>query len=194
MSYKIGQTHSAFSKVPHSGIDWKFQRCCQHQQNIHQAYVTNADRKPNLCPVCEKAHLIHQCPEFLNLTAESRLAQAKKLHLCFNCLNQNHSLTECRSGCCRHCHQKHYSLLHLGKIKTEPPLNKDTLRISTAHCSTEKSAPATDDSLVVIGSHTINCSIACFWSVCNPESSKNLCTYCFPSNTAPTSSLYSYEK
>jgi hypothetical protein len=126
------------------------------------AYVTNADRKPNLCPVCEKAHLIHQCPEFLNLTAESRLAQAKKLHLCFNCLNQNHSLTECRSGCCRHCHQKHYSLLHLGKIKTEPPLNKDTLRISTAHCSTEKSAPATDDSLVVIGSHTINCSIACF--------------------------------
>jgi hypothetical protein len=118
------------------------------------AYVTNADRKPNLCPVCEKAHLIHQCPEFLNLTAESRLALAKKLHLCFNCLNPNHSLTECRSGCCRHCHQKHNSLLHLGKIETKQPLNNDTPSSSTAHCSTEKSAPATD-SLVVIGSHVL---------------------------------------
>ena len=68
----------------------------------------------NKCNFCNNpSHLIYNCPEFLTLRINQRINEIKKLRLCLNCLNQNHSSSECTSGHCRKCNKKHSTLLHL---------------------------------------------------------------------------------
>jgi len=45
--------------------------------------------------------------------ANLRYREAKKLHLCLNCLRKGHSLQQCKSTHSKYCRMKHHSLLHM---------------------------------------------------------------------------------
>lgn len=55
-------------------------------------------------------------------TVDQRLAQARDLHLCTNCLRSGHSNPGCLSkSLCKHCHTRHTFLI-LNKITENIPL------------------------------------------------------------------------
>ncbi|XP_053968620.1 uncharacterized protein LOC128870048 [Anastrepha ludens] len=85
--------------------------------------VTVGGGKPTpLCIFCDsKEHFITGCTSFLNLSPNLRYKEAKKFHLCLNCLRKGHTIKQCKSGNCRYCQAKHNTLLHLnGKQDSVP--------------------------------------------------------------------------
>jgi hypothetical protein len=46
---------------------------------------------------------------------DERYTTTKKGGLCINCLRNDHSAGECKSGVCRQCQQKYHTLLHFEK-------------------------------------------------------------------------------
>ncbi|XP_068914687.1 uncharacterized protein [Tenebrio molitor] len=75
-----------------------------------------ATQQPS-CKLCNQNHFMYQCKQFLNLSVSARIAEVKRLKLCFNCLRStSHSASQCKSGVCKICNKMHNSLLHL----TEP--------------------------------------------------------------------------
>ena len=73
------------------------------------------------CPLCNKAHYLNQCANFLDLDTESRWTQARKLSFCTNCLSPRHKVMQCKSGMCRVCNLKHHTLLHTTNKGPEQP-------------------------------------------------------------------------
>ncbi|XP_046391251.1 uncharacterized protein LOC124159470 [Ischnura elegans] len=64
------------------------------------------------CPICSMDHYIAVCSGFLEKTPVERRDEARKLHLCFNCLGR-HRFKECKSvKRCVTCRGRHHSLLH----------------------------------------------------------------------------------
>lgn len=65
------------------------------------------------CPLCNKLHAIRKCSRFVVMNVEKKLRIVSQLSLCYNCLAQSHSRTECRSiDRCRRCLQDHNTWLH----------------------------------------------------------------------------------
>jgi Pao retrotransposon peptidase len=92
------------------------------KQTIALAATTeHAGPSDDGCPLCETAHNLHKCSEFHKLSPEVRLTQVNRFNRCTNCLSPRHNASKCRSGACRHCEQKHHTLLHTGELK---PLQK----------------------------------------------------------------------
>lgn len=69
-------------------------------------------RPPLKCVLCSEAHILPYCPQFLALPVAERQTTVKQQKLCENCLNAEHSITECRFGPCRKCGKRHNSTLH----------------------------------------------------------------------------------
>ncbi|XP_070134411.1 uncharacterized protein [Drosophila bipectinata] len=70
---------------------------------------------PRCCPICEGQHQIRDCKEFNRASTTTRIESAKKLRLCFSCLEPGHMSRFCRKsrGCNVHgCQMRHYYLLH----------------------------------------------------------------------------------
>ncbi|XP_046397397.1 uncharacterized protein LOC124164213 isoform X3 [Ischnura elegans] len=67
------------------------------------------------CKLCSKTHQLYQCKSFLNKSVPDRLADAKRLNLCINCLKSGHHIKDCTSSSCRTCNQRHNTLLHLSR-------------------------------------------------------------------------------
>lgn len=65
------------------------------------------------CYYCNENHAIYACQGFNNLSSEQRVAEAKKIKLCLNCLNKNHFTWQCRQKKCATCHKPHHTLLHM---------------------------------------------------------------------------------
>ncbi|XP_053968751.1 uncharacterized protein LOC128870181 [Anastrepha ludens] len=61
--------------------------------------VTVGGGKPTpLCIFCDsKEHFITGCTSFLNLSPNLRYKEAKKFHLCLNCLRKGHTIKQCKS-------------------------------------------------------------------------------------------------
>jgi len=67
------------------------------------------------CSLCNGSHKLFKCDKFLNLQARQRYNHVKQSRLCFNCLQpaiKNHT---CSENVCRHCHNRHHTLLHLAR-------------------------------------------------------------------------------
>ncbi|XP_018402792.1 PREDICTED: uncharacterized protein LOC108779784 [Cyphomyrmex costatus] len=78
--------------------------------------VSNLATSNLSCPKCKENHPLYYCETFLKLPVESRIAFAKKVHLCLNCLRSNsHQAKNCTSSSCRKCKGQHNTLLHLSK-------------------------------------------------------------------------------
>ena len=69
----------------------------------------------NRCPFCsDGTHSIYQCSEFKGKSPQERQSIARTKRWCFNCLGRSHNKNSCKSTqCCRICHRKHHSLLHV---------------------------------------------------------------------------------
>jgi Protein of unknown function (DUF1759) len=66
--------------------------------NRTEAFATtteDAGRRPIKCPMCEKAHYLNQCPEFLQLDVANRWTETKRLQYCTNCLSPGHRVEKC---------------------------------------------------------------------------------------------------
>ncbi|XP_051171022.1 uncharacterized protein LOC127287913 [Leptopilina boulardi] len=66
------------------------------------------------CNYCKGSHLISACNSFLKLPIRSRIDEARKKHLCLNCLKKRHSTNDCRNPLsCEKCSGRHNTVLHL---------------------------------------------------------------------------------
>ncbi|XP_075148904.1 uncharacterized protein LOC142222573 [Haematobia irritans] len=83
------------------------------------ALVTSTS--PTNCALCDiQGHFITNCPSFEKLQPLARFKEAKRLHLCLNCLKKGHMTKKCKSRPCQHCSSKHHSLLHIENATNSP--------------------------------------------------------------------------
>uniref|UniRef100_A0AAR5PX68 Peptidase aspartic putative domain-containing protein n=1 Tax=Dendroctonus ponderosae TaxID=77166 RepID=A0AAR5PX68_DENPD len=72
-----------------------------------------------ICALCKQSHYLSKCDRFHKLTPPDRLAKAKELKVCINCLSKGHFVNQCNSTfTCRLCGSKHHTSLH---IKSKEP-------------------------------------------------------------------------
>ncbi|KAM8702168.1 hypothetical protein ACLKA7_000726 [Drosophila subpalustris] len=66
--------------------------------------IASSPQTHSSCPLCNaKDHFLSKCSKFLSLSPQLRHKEAKRMHLCLNCLRKGHVLQQCRSGHCKHC-------------------------------------------------------------------------------------------
>lgn len=83
-------------------------------RSVQRTPVTSPPLSPVSCRWCDGAHSLFQCKRFLDLPGPTRRDAVVQRKLCFNCLSPSHLAKDCTSqNSCRHCQQKHHSLLHL---------------------------------------------------------------------------------
>ncbi|XP_062709928.1 uncharacterized protein LOC134288608 [Aedes albopictus] len=74
------------------------------------------------CPFCgDSWHPAFICGKFQRLQVAERLEVVSKARLCRNCLSLGHWARYCDKGTCRHCQQKHHTLLHGAPIRSSVP-------------------------------------------------------------------------
>ncbi|XP_076301942.1 uncharacterized protein LOC143220091 [Lasioglossum baleicum] len=67
------------------------------------------------CFLCKEAHNPRDCSTFRSLSPLARFETIKNQHVCINCLGASHTVSTCPStNVCRHCGEKHHTLLHRG--------------------------------------------------------------------------------
>ncbi|XP_045503995.1 uncharacterized protein LOC123700724 [Colias croceus] len=96
---------------------------------------------PVLCTYCKGEHYIFNCKEFVNQSVDARQEFVKKNYLCYNCLQPNHNVYQCKQRkTCRVCGRKHHSLLHKVRLThtDEDEQPQPEQNITTAHFSREQ--------------------------------------------------------
>lgn len=89
----------------------------QYSKNKQKSFVSSSnsenDKKSKIaCYHCSKPHLIYNCHEFRAIPLPQKQKRVLELKLCKNCLQPGHEITKCKFGHCKHCKEKHHSLLH----------------------------------------------------------------------------------
>ncbi|XP_013146508.1 PREDICTED: uncharacterized protein LOC106109495 [Papilio polytes] len=111
-------------------------------------HITNKTlKKPSkFCPLCKNNHALYQCKTFLLKENKAKRDVIAKLNLCNNCL-YSHNGIKCNSTkTCRHCHEKHNTLLHDALATTasdrssgSPPIETDQQILHTCVSQAAKS-------------------------------------------------------
>jgi len=89
-----------------------------------------------------------KCSRLLILSPNLRYREAKKLHLCLNCLRNGHSLQQCNSTHCKYCRMKHNSILHM---------NHDPYATSTSFSSPSRDPSSSSHPLPSTSSALVSC-------------------------------------
>lgn len=78
---------------------------------MHQVYSTK-------CKLgCESPHPLFKCNLFRNKTPQQRFDILKQHKLCFNCLAEGHSTSECSNQhTCKTCNRKHHTMVHTAPV------------------------------------------------------------------------------
>lgn len=81
-----------------------------------QSFITlNSKRNCKFCK--QNSHLIYKCKQFLNLNTPEHHRYVIPLNLCISCLKSGHHVQKCTTQyVCRHCFERHHTLLHDAKI------------------------------------------------------------------------------
>ncbi|KAG5878572.1 hypothetical protein JTB14_005999 [Gonioctena quinquepunctata] len=107
---------------------------CNHKNKQRVQVHSNTQGNNMKCFFCKNNHAIYSCESFLKLSVENRIQEAKKKHLCLNCLRPGHTNQFCRLSGCRKCNRKHNTLMHLEQVSgshqarvgdAEPLINKE---------------------------------------------------------------------
>lgn len=107
------------------------------------------------CAKCNANHPLYRCNEFIDCDLDTKLKLVREHNLCENCLNSGHLINSCKFGPCRHCKQKHNSLLHNENANSSVVLHSAT-NTEASRATVSKSpvyfpaAPAASDSAVPI--------------------------------------------
>ena len=84
---------------------------------------SNSNSPNYKCQACgsREFHYTSHCPTFIKMSPDERRQYLKDTNSCYNCLSPNHRVGECRSkGTCRECYERHHTLLHVEKRKSNP--------------------------------------------------------------------------
>jgi hypothetical protein len=115
-----------------------------------------ATQQPS-CKLCNQNHFMYQCKQFLNLSVSARIAEVKRLKLCFNCLRStSHSASQCKSGVCKICNKMHNSLLHLTEPAAPVTTNaaEDTPIVANHHCHSYESQVLLSTAVILVRDNT----------------------------------------
>lgn len=119
-------------------------------KNIANQRVTKAHTailSENNCPICNERHYINQCSSFLKLTPKEKHQKIKELKLCNNCF-KNHFIKNCTSKFnCKHCGQRHHSLLHFHRV------SNSQMVVDSAPCTSNENI-TTENALTVLTNST----------------------------------------
>lgn len=96
----------------------------RHSQNVRHERTHITDRMW-MCPTCKGSHELGYCKVFKAKSATKRLEVVKRVSLCINCLGRGHSLTQCTSGSCHMCGQRHHTYLHRALTQVSPRYSSD---------------------------------------------------------------------
>ncbi|XP_039442932.1 uncharacterized protein LOC120423264 [Culex pipiens pallens] len=104
-------------------------------------YASTASSGPAAdCAACGLAHPLYKCHKFGQLSVPERQRIVSNKHLCYNCLGA-HQVRNCSSKrSCRHCQQRHHSLLHAGHADNSPRTNSGATAPTQASGQLEVSA------------------------------------------------------
>ncbi|XP_029157227.1 uncharacterized protein LOC114929730 [Nylanderia fulva] len=85
------------------------------------------------CPLCQAAHFLSKCPQFLKKTPSQRSELIKSAHRCINCLSSKHAVQACPSKySCRICQNRHHSMLHSDSTSSSSNPNSTTVLNATS--------------------------------------------------------------
>ena len=118
-------------------------------QNVYKSKPFNKNNHvsahlavPRACYFCKGQHPIYKCEEFVKLSHGAKTEFILKTKLCKNCLKLNHYASECTSGGCKKCNQKHNTLLHIEKNQNNQThtnanyrSDSDVEPVVSTHCS-----------------------------------------------------------
>ncbi|XP_050293738.1 uncharacterized protein LOC126734245 [Anthonomus grandis grandis] len=132
--------------------------------------TTNRDPNPTLtnrsnsfsCYHCDKPHSIYKCEAFHKLSVIEKENRLKALRICMNCLKKGHDLSTCNAGSCRHCKEKHNSLLHVFNCSFTNNANSSARHCSRSNIMTlpESETLFLDNQVANIPNQTTSCSVS----------------------------------
>ncbi|XP_051158199.1 uncharacterized protein LOC127279715 [Leptopilina boulardi] len=117
------------------------------------------------CSLCSGEHYIGSCLKFLEKSTSERRNEARRLHLCFNCLGAHHS-KKCESKRrCLTCKEKHHSSLHAPIQSSEMSQNSNiaptqTTPTGVSALTASTSAPSTDAPTLTTRVSTLTASLS----------------------------------
>ncbi|XP_062713425.1 uncharacterized protein LOC134290324 [Aedes albopictus] len=102
-----------------------FSRKSSNTKAVANAATTASSRpNPPSCIACVEKHLLFQCPSFQGMAVGQRRELISQKRLCWNCFKSSHIARNCDSKhTCRHCHERHHSLLHQAASPSKPTSN-----------------------------------------------------------------------
>lgn len=111
----------------------------------HSKRTTSLLSSENTCSMCSEKHLLYQCEAFSKLSQADRFKEVKKLGLCINCIRGKHSPSSCKSRNCKHCSQRHHSMLHIfpAPKSTQTPTNNQLQPNAVSFQPTQQNMQAT---------------------------------------------------
>lgn len=123
-----------------------------------KSFQTDASKtNSTICPHCNYQHNLSRCFKFRKLSVENRRTLVNKYQLCYNCLRQNHTLSNCPIDfTCKQCNQKHHTLLHIDKQSTINSTSSSKAPVADSSCSTSLNSGASNSKPVSFHSSTNN--------------------------------------
>jgi len=119
-------------------------------QNKRTVLVSSIDSSNATCFLCQKEHIIYNCPTFLNKNPSDRFKIVKKHNRCTNCL-RNHTLSKCESKfVCKTCKKKHHTLLHFGDTAYKCTTSNTASENTTAKSNNLQNASDDDTSSLCV--------------------------------------------
>lgn len=81
------------------------------------SFVSNSeDVVVQVCRVCKEDHKLPKCRKFKEMDPVNRFQFVKKNRLCYNCLGESHSASNCLSSKrCDKCECQHHNMLHFNR-------------------------------------------------------------------------------
>ncbi|OXA47089.1 LINE-1 retrotransposable element ORF2 protein [Folsomia candida] len=107
-----------------------------HRPLVHHTNSPSHSSSP--CKACNnESHYLYKCEVFLSWSPQQRIDFVRRNGLCYNCLKDNHRVTECNNKFgCKTCSSKHHTLLH------KPVANRPVNPQPQQHNPTAASVPA----------------------------------------------------
>lgn len=114
-----------------------------NKPKVTQHHSHHVNTQQTNCCLCDVFHSLSSCPAFKRLNVTIRQQYIHDSNLCINCLRSDHKADKCTSKyTCRHCRQRHHSLLHLD----DTPINNNN-NVTKTFSSNTSLLPATSSNI-----------------------------------------------